>query len=143
MDSEVVAILKEIRDEAKQSNVRLESLGGRVEFLEKRVSKGFEVLTSRLDEQAKRQVESETRLVEFLEERVSKGFEVLTSRLDEQAKRQVESETRLATEVVALADLNRQVRDLLSEKLDDHHMVLEHETRISLLEVRVPNHPSD
>jgi hypothetical protein len=54
-----------------------------------------------------------------------------------------ENETPLATAVRSLAAVTREIRDLLSEKLDDHHMVPEHETRISPLEERLPDRPRD
>lgn len=111
MDGEILEVLKEIRDEAKQTNVRLASLEGRVEFLEKRTTKSFESLNASLDSHVER-------------------LEVLT-------RQQAESEIRLATEVLSLADVTRDVRDLLSRKLDDHHMVLKHEEQIKSLEIRV------
>ncbi len=61
--NEVLTVLKEIRDEARQTNVRLDqvngrlgSLEGRFEFLERRVSKGF-------DRFEKKFVEIETQFV--------------------------------------------------------------------------------
>ena len=110
MDAEILDVLKEIRDEAKATNVRLESLEGRVDFLERRTSKGLENLSQEL--QASRE------------------------RADLLARQQAESEIRLTTEVVALADVTRDVRDLLSRKLDDHEMVLQHEQRIKTLETQ-------
>ena len=71
MEGEVLEVLREIRDEEKKPNVRLESIEGRVDFLEERTSKGFAVMNERLEE----------------------------------------SESRLATEVVALANVTREVRD--------------------------------
>ena len=93
---EIVALLKQIRDEAKQTNVRVEEL------------------SQRLDR--------------------------YVGQLDEMAHRQTESELRLATEVLSLADVTRQVRDLLSTKLDDHGMVLDHEERIRSIEHRIADH---
>jgi uncharacterized coiled-coil protein SlyX len=49
-NEEVVAVLKEIRAEAQQTNARLESLEGRFDFLERRVSKGFDRVTKKFDE---------------------------------------------------------------------------------------------
>jgi hypothetical protein len=46
--NEVLQVLKEIRDEAKATNARLESLESRAEFLERRVSAGFEKLTAEI-----------------------------------------------------------------------------------------------
>ena len=111
MDSEVIEVLKDIREEAKQTNARLASLEGRVEFLEKRTSHGFATLNERLESHVER-------------------LELL-------ARQQAQSEIRLATEVLSLADVTRDVRDLISRKLDDHHMVLDHEERIATLESRI------
>jgi predicted nuclease with TOPRIM domain len=62
MDEQVVEILKEIRDEAKQTNSRLESLGGHVDALEHRLSEGFQLLTEQIDFVNRRQTETELRL---------------------------------------------------------------------------------
>src|SRR4051812_40277248 len=110
MDSEVIEVLKEIRDEAKQTNVRLESLEGHVESLERRLGKGFDALAERI--------------------------ELVT-------RRQTDSELRLASEVLSLAGVTREVRDLLSSKLEDHHMVLQHESRLRAIEDRMGNRPSE
>jgi hypothetical protein len=96
----ILEVLREIREEARTSNVRLESLENRVGLLRE-----------------------ETRL--------------LAERLGEMGHRQVASELRLSTEVLTLADVTRQVRDLISVKLDDHKQVLDHERRLSSLEERV------
>src|SRR5258708_5760064 len=108
MDSEIITILREIRDESKQTNLRLESMEGRVEFLDKRLSHGLESI--------------KTSLVE--------SIDVLT-------KQQTESELRLAFGVLSLADVTREVRDLLFGRLDDHRMVLEHEERLKSIENRI------
>lgn len=79
---EVLAVLKEIRDEAKQTNARLDQTNTRLESLDGRVD-------------------------DFLERRVSKGLADLASK-------QAETEMRLATEVVSLAAITREVRDLLA-----------------------------
>ena len=108
MDSEIITVLREIRDESKQTNLRLESMEGRVEFLDKRLSHGLESI--------------KTSLVE--------SIDVLT-------KQQTESELRLAFGVLSLADVTREVRDLLFGRLDDHRMVLEHEERLKSIENRI------
>lgn len=128
MDDEILAVLKDIRDEAKQTNVRLASvedqakqtnvrlasLEGRVEFLEKRTSKGFEVLNERL---------------ESMNERLEDHVE----RLEVVARRQTESEMHLTTEVLSLATVTREVRDFLQRWGADHR---NHEERITALESR-------
>lgn len=87
MDTEVVAVLKEIREEAKQTNARLDDLNESVKSL---------------------------------------------------GRRQVESELRLSTEVLSLADVTREVRDLLARKHDDHDLVLDLVKRVEILESRRP-----
>jgi chromosome segregation ATPase len=123
-NEEVITVLKEIRDEARQTNarldqtnarldqtnVRLESLEGRVDSLEHTTADGFAECNARLNLHAER-------------------WDVLT-------RRQAESEMRLATEIVSLATITREVRDLLREKLEDHDMVIGHEHRIKALEAR-------
>src|SRR4051812_44254528 len=109
MESEAVEILKEIRDEAKQTNLRLDQTNVRLESVERRF--------------------------DSLEKRVSKGFEDLVTSFSALGRRQAESELRLATEVLSLADVTRDVRDLLSRKLDDHKLVVDLEKRVQLLEV--------
>jgi hypothetical protein len=91
MDSEIITVLREIRDESKQTNLRLESMEGRVEFLEKRLSHGLEGI--------------KTTLVE--------SIDLLT-------KQQTESELRLASEVVSLADVTREVRGGLTNYVQTH-----------------------
>ncbi|HVT02659.1 MAG TPA: hypothetical protein VHL58_04700 [Thermoanaerobaculia bacterium] len=131
MKDEMLEVLKEIRDEAKQTNHRLESLEGRVETTNSRL----ESLEGR---------------VQFVEKRLSAGFEGLTGRLDSYVerldiitRRQTDSELRLASEVLSLADVTREVRDLLSNKLDDHQQVTEHEHRIRALEDRIADRTSE
>ena len=84
---EVLAVLREIRDEAKQTNARLDQTNARLESLEGRT--------------------------EFLERRVTAGFDKLTEQIDTMWRRQTESETRLATEVLSLASVTHEVKDLL------------------------------
>ncbi|HUO84935.1 MAG TPA: hypothetical protein VM534_07470 [Thermoanaerobaculia bacterium] len=119
---EVLDVLKEIRDEARLTNGRLESMDGRLESMEGRF--------------------------EFLEKRVTRGFEELGGRIDQHAEKiellgrnQIEAEFRLASEVLSLADVTRDVRDLISRKLDDHHLVVNHEERIRTLEDQIADRP--
>jgi len=114
---EVLEVLRQIRDEAKQTNVRLESLAGRVEFLEQRTAKGFEELTSHLDYHLEK--------------------------IDLLAQRQPEGELRLASEVVALAQVTRDFRDIVLRRIDDHIVVVDHEKRIQSLESRIADGPGE
>lgn len=117
MDSEVVEILKEIRDETKQTNARLDQTNARLD-------------------QTNTRLESLEGSVEFLERRVSKGFEELNSNFNMLVRQQAASELRLVTEVVSLAKLTREVRDVITQNLDDHKLVLNLEKRVSALEKR-------
>ena len=62
MDHEVVEVLKEIRDETKatntrldQTNLRLEAVEGRLQFVEKRLTNGFAELTETIESAASEQ----------------------------------------------------------------------------------------
>jgi chromosome segregation ATPase len=136
MDSEIITVLREIRDESKQTNLRLESLEGRVEQTNLRL----ESLEGRV-EQTNLRLESLEGRVEFVEKRLSHGLEgikaTLVESIDLLTKQQTESELRLSSEVVSLADVTREVRDLLSGRLDDHRMILEHEERLKSIENRI------
>ena len=151
-DGEILEVLKQIRDETKQTNSRLEetntrlgSVEGRIdetntrlESLEGRVDQTnarLESLEGRVD-QTNARLESLEGRTEFLERRLAKSFDTLTQRLDEQARRQTESEMRLATEVVGLAQVTRELRDLVARKLDDHEAVIDLQARVRVLEER-------
>jgi len=145
MDDEILEVLKDIRGEARETNSRLESLEGRVDTTNSRL----ESLEGRVDTTNSTLESLEGRL-DFLERRTSKGFEDLTGRLDAHVeridaltRRQTDSELRLASEVLSLADVTREVRDLLSSKLDDHQKVLEHDDRIRALENSVADRPEE
>jgi peptidoglycan hydrolase CwlO-like protein len=94
---EVLSVLRQIRDEAKQTNARLESLDGRVETTNARL----ESLEGRV-ETTNARLESLEGRIEFLEHRVSSGF--------------AELEMRLATEIVGLAKVTRELRDVVRGK---------------------------
>jgi chromosome segregation ATPase len=155
---EILEVLKEIRDEAKQTNTRLESLEGHVQLTNTRLEslEGHVQLTNTRLESLEWHVQlTNTRLeslgrVQFVDKRLSSGFEGLTGRLDAYVerldlnnRRQTEGELRLSSEVLSLADVTRDVRDLLPRKLDDHQQVAEHEQRIRALEDRIADRLSD
>lgn len=135
---EILDVLKQIRDEAKETNARLNETNTRLESLEGRVDQTNTRLESLEGgiEQSNTRLESLEGRTEFLERRLTKGFESVVEQLESVARRQAESEIRLATEVTSLADVTRQVRDLFERKLDDHAMVVNHEDRIRALEDR-------
>lgn len=166
---EPVDVLEQIRDEVRHSNVRLESLesleglvgntNSRLDSLEELFGKSNVRLESleelvghstvRLESLEGLVGNSNVRLeslegrFEFLERAVSKGFEQLSERIDRNGERVAESEAIIAAEIVELAEVTRQIRQLLESKLEDHDMVLNHEARIRVIEVLVPNLPSE
>lgn len=112
-DDPRLRLLVEIRDEIRGTNARLGSLDGRVEETNARLAS-----------------------LEDKVERIEGHTSALGERLDAYGRRQTESELRLSTEVLALADVTRQVRDLLATRLDDHDAVVDHERRLAALEER-------
>ncbi len=128
---DVLGVLREIRDEVRATNQRLDQTNQRLDQT-----------NSRLDGTNSR-LESLEGRVEFLEHRVSEGFERLTDRMNAIDHSRVESEMRIATAVLELTESNRQIRDLLANKLDDHDMVMEHEGRIRVLEDRAAHLSSE
>jgi hypothetical protein len=62
MENEVLEVLREIRDEAKatnarldQTNSRLETVESRLQFVEKRLTNGFSELSEKVDRMAREQ----------------------------------------------------------------------------------------
>ena len=117
--TEVLEVLKEIRDEVKQTNTRLdqtntrlESLEGRVEFLEKRVTKGFSEIAVRVETYAQ-----------------------MT------AQRQADIDVRLHSAMVDLREKFEEIGAHLEAKLDEHEKVEQLETRVSTLERRLDEKP--
>ncbi len=150
---EILGVLREIRDEAKKTNVRLESLEGRVgqtnarlESLEGRVGQTNDRLESlegrvgqtndRLEsldgrvEQTNLGLRSLEGRVEFLERHVTKGFADMSESIGALARAQADAELRIATEVVSLANVTRELRDVIASKLSDH------EKRLKAIEKR-------
>jgi len=122
---EILGVLREIRDEAKQTNARLESLEGRVGQTNARL----ESLEGRVD-QTNARLESLDGRVDFLERRLTKGFAEMNESLNALARTQADAEMRVATEVVALAKVTREVRDVIGGKITDH------EKRLKAIEKR-------
>lgn len=98
-------ILKQIRDNVAETNVRIDTLGDR--------------LDARID---------------HLGDRLDARIDKLDGTVRQLADRQTESELRLATEIVALSHAVGGVRDLLREHLDERKRVDDHERRIRELE---------
>jgi hypothetical protein len=93
-----VDILKEIRDEVRTTNERVEGLRGEVRGLRIETSERFEVLG---DE------------VQGLRTDVNDRFGETNDRIGRLERRQTESDLRVSTELVAVAGAVREVRDLL------------------------------
>jgi chromosome segregation ATPase len=150
--NEIITALNEVRDEVRQTNVRLDEntarldentarLGGlevHVDAVEHRVGS----LEGRVDSLEGRVGSLEGR-VGSLEDRVEQGFAGVNARLDLHEERldalgrqMTESEMRLATEIVSLASVTYEVRDLLLSRQGDHAMLFDHEHRIKTLEAR-------
>ena len=55
-------VLKEIRDGVKGTNVRLETVESRLQFVEKRLTNGFKELSEKIETVAARQTEAEIRV---------------------------------------------------------------------------------
>jgi SMC interacting uncharacterized protein involved in chromosome segregation len=98
MDGEILQVLKEIRDETRgtnarldQTNARLEALESRTEFLERRVTAAFEKLSGEVNALGQR----------------------ITDEVGATNRRVTESELRLSTAVTDLAAVTRQVHDIL------------------------------
>lgn len=122
--NEIITALNGIRDEARQTNARLDEY-----------NQSLNENTERLDRVERR--------VDSLEHRVDEGFAESKARLDVHAERwdiltrQVAaSEMRLATQMASVNLMMTDVRDLLVRRLDDHAMVIDHEHRIKALEAR-------
>ncbi len=106
MDSEVVEVLKEIRDEAKQTNARLDQTNARLDQTNARL----ESLEGRVDKTNAR-LELVEGCLRFVEKSVSKGFERLSEKIRELGK-------------------------TLTEQLGNQKMVLDLEHRVRALENR-------
>ena len=117
MDTKVLEVLKEIRDETKATNSRLDQTN------------------SRLDQTNSRLETVESRL-QFVEIRLTNGFKELSEKIETVAARQTEADIRVATELVSVGGLLIEVRAAILKKLDDHKFVMDHEKRISALEKR-------
>ena len=114
MDNEVLEVLKEIRDETKATNSRLDQTN------------------SRLDQTNSRLETVESRL-RFVEKRLTNGFAELTQKIEQVAKKQLAAEMHVATELTAVATV---VRNAITQRRGFDKTVRDHEKRISALEKR-------
>jgi hypothetical protein len=105
-----IEILKGIRDEVREANVRIDGVRDEVRETNARVDRLRDELTGELRS--------------------------TNTRLDRLEHRQVESEVRIATELVGVAGAVREVRDLLRDDLAVRHRIDDHERRIAALETR-------
>ena len=99
-----IQVLREIRDEIRLTNGRLDQTNGQLDQT-----------NGRLD-------------------RMNGKLDLTNERLEKLEKRQAQGEIRLSTEMVAVAKAVDSVRQLLAERLDLRDRVDEHDRRISALE---------
>jgi hypothetical protein len=101
-----IEILKQIRDEVRQTNIRL---GG--------VSERLDGVAERLDG-------------------VSERLDGVSERVERVEKRQTESEIHLATEIVAVVGAVSSLRDAILEDRQLRGQLADHESRLRMLERR-------
>jgi chromosome segregation ATPase len=128
-DDRMLQVLEAIRDEVRATNVRLETLDGHVQNTNAQLVS----LDGRVQDSNVRLGAVEERL-----QRIEQHSADLGDRFARMTRRQTESELRLSTEVAALADATKQVRDLLATRLDDHRWIVDHERRLVEVEKRGP-----
>ena len=107
MDNEVLEVLKEIRDETKATNSRLDQTNSRLETVETRLR--------------------------FVEKRLTNGFAELTQKIEQVAKKQLAAEMHVVTELTGVATV---VRTAITQRRGFDKTVRDHEKRISALEKR-------
>jgi hypothetical protein len=103
-----IELLRSIRDEARETNVRVD----------------------RLRDELTGELRSTNARLDALREETGARFERLEHR-------QIETEVRLATELVAVVGAVREVRDLLREDRAVRQKVDDHERRIAAIEARI------
>jgi hypothetical protein len=111
VENEVVEVLKEIRDEVKETNSRLDSL-------EKTTNSRFEIVETRL---------------RFVEKGLKDGFSELTRKIVAVAERQLRAESHLGQELVTT---NKLPRGHAAQRKVDRATIRDHEKRITTLEKR-------
>jgi septal ring factor EnvC (AmiA/AmiB activator) len=111
MDEAVLGVLREIRDEAKQTNARLDQTNARLDQTNARLGQ----TNARLDVMGDR-------------------IDVMGDRLERVEKRQVASELRLATELVAVTSAIHELKGVLLVDRELRRDILDHERRIQTLE---------
>jgi len=140
VDNEVVEVLKEIRDEVKGTNVRLDQTNTRLESLEIRVDTGLASLGERVDQTNTRLESLEGRVesgfstldgrLRFVEKRLKDGFDELSVKIETVSVRQLEAEANTTAEISAVGGLIMGLHSKMVEIARDH------EKRISALEKR-------
>ena len=117
-------MLREIRDELKGTNARLDGLSTRVDDTNARLQGLNTSVDARLERLSARVDDTNARL------------ERIDSRVVALGDRQTETEVRLATEIIAVARAVGDVRDLLRDNLVVRAQVDDHERRLTALERR-------
>jgi len=113
-----IQVLREIRDEIRLTNGRLDQTNGQLDQTNGRLDR----MNGQLDQ-------TNGRL-----DRMNGKLDLTNERLEKLEKRQAQGEIRLSTEMVAVAKAVDSVRQLLAERLDLRDRVDEHDRRISALE---------
>jgi len=126
-ESPTLRVLREIRDELKTANTRLEGVEDQVKATNGRLDSA----NTRLEG-----VENHAKGANGRLDSVNMRLERVEHQLGAVEKRQAESEMRLATELVAVAHAVGEVRDLLRERLEDRGRLDDHERRIASIETR-------
>jgi methyl-accepting chemotaxis protein len=127
-----VTILREIRDEVRSTNGRLDHLTGRVDQMSGRtdlMSGRIVQVTDRVDQMSGRMDQMTGRMDQMVDR-----MDHMTGRLDRVERRQVESEIRLATELIAVTAAVHEVRDELRHDRAWRARVDDHERRLLAIE---------
>jgi uncharacterized coiled-coil DUF342 family protein len=133
-----IEILKGIRDEVRETNVRIDGVRDEVRETNARVDglrDEVRETNARVDGLRDEMRETNAR-VDRLRDELTGDLRSTNAHLARLEHRQVESEVRLATELVAVAGAVREVRDLLRDDLAVRHRIDDHERRLVALESR-------
>ena len=128
----MVEVLKEIRDEVKATNGRLDQTNSGLASLEGRVETGLTSLGKRIDKTNARLENVESRL-RFVEKRLKNGLAEVSQKIETVAKKQLQAEMHVVTELVSVAAL---LRLGMTRRQDDQKSMRALEKRVTALEKR-------
>jgi chromosome segregation ATPase len=139
MDTEVLEVLKEIRDEAKATNSRLDGTNSRLDQTVSRLDQTVSRLDSletridaRLESVEGRVGNVETRL-RFVEKALENGLDEVTKAVESLAQAQQKREAKVIAELVSINSL---LHADAEERKMEREVISDHEKRISVLEKR-------